>query len=144
MADDNRKWFRVSLRFVGDELPVDEISEWLGVDADVISRKGQRIRGNPRYGLYPTNVWGWQPLGSQSEGFEAQILPILDLLEAKPQALAKIKSFSGVKTELFLGFASSNGQGGGFISSNTLFRIGALGINLELDLYPPEERESKK
>ena len=144
MAEEDWKWFRASLRFMGEELPVDEISDWLGVKADSLGRKGRHIRGNPRYGLYSTNIWTWRAVEGKSQDFETQILPVLNLLEAKTAELARIMAFSGVKAELILGFASGNGQGNGSISSQTLSRIGALGLDIKLDLYPPGEIPERK
>jgi hypothetical protein len=40
--------------------------------------------------------------------------------------------------ELCLGFGSENGQGGCVLAARLLAEVGALGLDLVLDLYPPE------
>ncbi|MFE3230459.1 hypothetical protein [Nocardia sp. NPDC059228] len=39
--------------------------------------------------------------------------------------------------ELFLGFGSQNGQGGGALPADLLADVAALGLDIVLDLYPP-------
>lgn len=133
----NEKWFQVSLRFQGDALPVDEVGGRLNIEPSAIGRLGEHINGNPKYAIYPTNLWVWAMTHDSTISFEEQIGALLELLEPKKQALTEILSLPHVEGEIFLGFSSSNGQGGTYLSSSLLSRVGALGLALNLDLYPP-------
>lgn len=40
--------------------------------------------------------------------------------------------------ELFLGYGSENGQGGGVLPAGLLAEVAALGLDIVLDLHPPQ------
>lgn len=143
MLKENGKWFQVSLRFVGDSLPVDEISGKLGIEYSSIhiGRKGERINNNSQRAKYQTNIWAWKVTADSSVTFEEQISNLLDILESRQQALSELLSLQDVEGELFLGFGSANGQGGAFFSAALLRRVAALNLNIELDLYPKSNLE---
>ncbi len=42
---------------MGDSSPVEEIEGRLGLATSSFGRKGEHLRGNPRYAKYETNVW---------------------------------------------------------------------------------------
>ncbi len=130
------KWFQVSFRLMGDSLPVDEMSTKLGIEPSNISRKGEHIKANPRYAKYQTNVWGLIWTKDSSVSFEDQISDLLDVLEHKQSALAEVLAMPSVRGELFLGFGSVHGQGGAHFPASLLLRIAALGLDIDLDLYP--------
>lgn len=136
-SNDDRKWFKVSLRLMGDKLPVDEIENKLDIKPSFIGRMGEHINANPRCAKHHTNVWGWSVTDDSTITFEQQIGDLLEILEPKKHTLAEILSLPGVEGELFLGFSSSNGQGGAYFSPSLLARVAALGLALDLDLYPP-------
>ena len=133
------KWFRVSLRLMGDNLPVDEIEDRLSIEPLVSAKKGEHIDGNPKYAKYDTNFWVWSSWEDSDVPFEPQINEMLEVLELKHQELNEILSLPDVKGELFLGFSSTNGQGGAYLSNALLQRVVKLGLALHLDLYPPSE-----
>ena len=137
VASEDGKWYRVSLRLMGDNLPVEEIESRLGLTAASFGRKGEHLRGDPRYAKYQTNVWVSTYLVDSDVPFEEQISGLLDVLEPRLDALKEILSFSDVTAELFLGFGSSkSGQGGAVFSSELLRRVADCGLSLSLDLYP--------
>ena len=136
MSED-RKWYRVSLRFWGDGVPVDEIESRLGLEASSFGRKGDHLHRDPAYAKYHTNVWVSKYLADSDVSFEAQISLILDRLEPKVDELRKILSLPNVEGELFLGFSSANGQGGAILSPELLRRVANCDLSLSLDLYPP-------
>jgi hypothetical protein len=140
MSED-RKWYHVSLRFLGDGVPVDEIESQLGFEASSFGRKGNHLRGDPAYAKYHTNVWVSKYVADSDVLFEAQISLILDRLEPRVDALKKILSLPNVEGELFLGFSSANGQGGAVFSPELLRRVANCGLSLSLDLYPPGSDE---
>lgn len=130
---------------MGDYLPVDEIERRLGLAPTYSGRKGEHMRGNPRYAKHSSNIWVWQYPSSSDIPFEEQIAGLLEMLDPKIAALKEILSIPDTDGELFLGFGSGNGQGGAIFSSDLLKRIGECGLSLSLDLYPPsidEENDS--
>ena len=55
MLDDDQKWYRVSLRFLGDDLDLAAVTSALGLKPDVAGPIGEHTGGNPRYGLAPVS-----------------------------------------------------------------------------------------
>jgi hypothetical protein len=137
VVTEDEKWYRVSLRLLGDSLPVEEIESRIGLEPSLLGRKGEYLRGDPRSIKYHTNVWVSKYLTDSDVPFEAQISGLLDALEPRLGALREILSLPGVKGELFLGFSSRNGQGGAVFSPELLRRVADYGLALSLDLYPP-------
>ena len=134
----DKKWYRVSLRLLGDGLPLDEIEARIGLMPSHMGRKGEPTRlGWKRL----SNVWSWQYPANSDVEFEEQIEGLLNILEPKIGALKEILAMPEVEGELFLGFGSDNGQGGAFFSSALLRRIADCGLSVLLDLYPSMEKE---
>jgi len=134
---DDGKWYRVSLRLMGDGLPIDEIEELLGLVPTEKNTEGSRheVTGEKRR----TNVWVWSPPHDSNVPFEQQIGDLLEIVEPKKEILKAIIQRPGVEGELFLGYGSDNGQGGAYIAAEALQRIADCGLSLSLDLYPPPE-----
>ena len=132
---DDGKWYRVSLRIMGDALPIDEIEDSLGLVATDKNRKGSRhdVTGEKRR----TDVWVWATPHDSDVPFEKQIGDLLEIIEPKKEILKAILQQPGVEGALFLGYGSDNGQGGAFMSADILRRIADCGLALDIDLYPP-------
>ncbi len=64
---------------------------------------------------------------------------MLDILEPKAAAFKELLGLPGVEAELMLGYGSESGQGGGFLPASLINRISALGLAIDLHLYPPSE-----
>jgi hypothetical protein len=137
------KWYRVSLRLMGDGLPVDEVESKLGLMPSSIGRKGEHRRGDTRYAKCQTNVWVSKYLVDCDVPFEEQIANLLDALGPKVAVLKEILTLPNVQGELFLGFRSGNGQGGAIFSPELLKRVAECGLSLSLDLYPPSGDEDE-
>ncbi len=138
MLSEDEKWYRVSLRLMGDGLPMDEIEARLGLVPSHVGRKGEP---NHRGWKHLSNVWVWRYPAEPNVEFEVQIAGLLDVLEPKVNALKEILSLPEVEGELFLGFSSSNGQGGALFSPELLRRIADCGLSVLLDLYPSSSYE---
>jgi Domain of unknown function (DUF4279) len=134
---EDQKWYRVSLRLMGDGLPVDSIEERLHLAPSLVARKGEYMGGNPKRAKYGTNLWILKNLTSSEVSFESQIGVMLDILEPRLASLQKILSMPEVEGDLFLGFSAGNGQGGDYLSHHLLQRIVKCGLSVTLDLYPP-------
>jgi len=133
-VSEDGKWYRVSLRLMGDGLLVDEIEGILGLVPSLSGKKGEPYRFGKDY---LSNVWVWEYPEGSDVPFEGQINGLLSVVEPKKSALKAILSRAGVEGEIFLGFGSENGQGGAYFSPVLLARISACGLAIGLDLYPP-------
>jgi hypothetical protein len=131
-----KKWHRVSIRLMGDELPVSDIESKLQIKPSYIGLKGEHFQDSVLRGKYETNLWGWRYPSESKVPFEEQIIGLLDKIEPVRSALLDILSSPDIKGELFLGFGSPNGQGGAYLSPELLKRISACGLAVSLDLYP--------
>jgi Domain of unknown function (DUF4279) len=140
---EDQKWYRVSLRLLGDSLPVDSIQEKLHLVPSRIGRKGEYRDGNPQRANYNTNLWVSGYLTSSDVPFEEKISLLLDILESNVESLQEILSLPDVEGSLFLGFSSSNSQGGSYFSHHLLQRIVNCGLSITLDLYPPSINEEE-
>ncbi len=137
ILSEDKKWYRVSLRLMGDALPVEEIETRLNLVASTVGQKDKYIRDNPSKGKYQTNIWCSRYVTNSDVPFEEQITALLDQLEPKNHELQKLLMLPEITGELFLGFGSGNGQGGAIFSPELLNRIAKLNLSLGLDLYPP-------
>lgn len=136
-----RAWYRVSLRIMGDGVPVDDLAAALGVEPTHVGRKGEHIGGDTRRATYGTNVWVLASTSSSRTPFEEQVPALLDTLEPHRATLRELFSMPGIEGELFLGYGSESGQGGGYFPAELLERIVAFGLALSLDLYPPGDAD---
>ena len=142
MLDDDQKWYRVSLRFLGDDLDLAAVTSALGLKPDVADRIGEHIGGNPRYATYETNVWVYRYTEDDGLTFNEQLSEFITRLEGRGHAVRELAARPGVTAELFLGFSSGNGQGGFTLPAPLLTRITDLGLDVTLDLYPPTVDEA--
>ena len=109
------------------------------------------MKGEPRGArrkdgsINPSIVWkdsAWHltsPLG-RDRNWAEHIQWLLDAIEPRIEAIDALRDDCSL-IRLFCGFASHNGQGGFTLDTGTLSRMSKLGLNLNLDLYPPSDPE---
>ena len=136
-SNHDEKWFQVALRLQGDNLPMDEVENRLGLKPSSTGRKGEHIGNDPQRAKYPTNIWVWTVTKNSSVPLDQQIEEMLEVLEPKRDTLMEVLALPDVEGELFLGFSSSNGQGGAYFSPSLLSRVVESRLALNLDLYAP-------
>jgi hypothetical protein len=141
MLDEDQKWHKVSLRFLGDDLDLTAVTSALGLKPDVTGRVGEHIGRNPRYAIYETNVWVHNHTDNDTLSFTDQLSDLIGRLEHRAAAMRELLAQPGVTAELFLGFSSGNGQGGFTLPASLLARIANLGLDVSLDFYPPSVGE---
>ena len=146
MVADNAKWFRVSLRVMGDGFDPMSLAEQLGLTPDVVGIKGQRRVGkNGReYAPYETNIWCHEVKVSSDTSFDGQIRLLFQQLGNRVDQLRALSATNGVEAEVFCGFSSGSGQGGDIIQPGTLKLLADTGLSLSLDLYPPDVLGAKE
>jgi len=137
----NGKWYRASLRLMGDGLPAGDIEGMLGIKPSSLGIKGKHINDDPRKATYSTNIWTLRSGTSSDVPFDEQITLLLDLIEPNLGVIEKLLADPTNEGELFLGFGSDNGQGGGFLPQQLLRRIAEFGLSIDLDLYPPGDED---
>lgn len=135
--ENDERWYRVSLRFFGDQLDLDAVTAAIGLEPSYVGRMGEHIRGNPRYAIHRTCIWRRSYDEELESPFSILIAKFLDQLQDRADAIRVLTAQPGVEAELFLGFSSGNGQGGFDLPPSLLARLADLGIGLSLDLYPP-------
>jgi hypothetical protein len=142
----DKKWWRATFSVFSTSLTHQEISDRLGLQPTRTHTKGQPRGARRRDGsIDPSNVWkdsAWQltsPL-ARDRILAEHINWLLDTIEPKAEAIKALRAECSL-IRLFCGFASHGGQGGFSLDTDTLGRISKLGLNLDLDLYPPSDLE---
>jgi hypothetical protein len=137
MVEQKQTWCRVTLRLMGDALPVDEVAKVLSLTPYRLGRKGEPMGGKVGRTNYETNIWRWTFPAESHVRVEEQIGEVLEAVESKEAEWERLVSRPGVRAELFVGYGSENGQGGFELSPTMLHRLAGCGLWLNLDLYPP-------
>ena len=134
---EDERWCVVSLRLWGDGLDPDLATAALGLQPSYAARTGDHYNHNPRYDRHRTNFWTLRVTDDDTVPFDEQIPPLLSNLEAAPDAVSFIRQ-PEIDADLFLGFAAGVGFGRtASFPADLLARVGALGIDITMDLYPP-------
>lgn len=138
---ENRERHTLTLRIMGDAVDPQRTSEILGLTPSFIGIKGTRMGKEPRPGTNPrravfqTNIWNYA-FCNDCKPFEQSINEFLDLLKPISEKWAIVTSLPDIDVELFLGyFGTGSGQGGLFLSHNTISRLSQFKLDLTFDLY---------
>ena len=123
-----------TLRFFGDELIPQNISELLGVEPTASCSKGEEIfaskSGHVR--IAKTGSWRLSAKSREPEDLESQIFEILGQLT---QDLSVWASLSHYEPDLFCGIFMKSSNDGLPLSAKALLALGQRGIALGLDIY---------
>ena len=133
-----------SLRFWGDDLDPDEISQLLGVRPTAAGTKGS-IKQTLRSGKQFVAKSGYWILDTKSESpadLDKQIFELIGAFKADKRTLrGLVKRFHG---NLFTGLFLKLSNEGIHISAKTLTLLGSLGFSLDIDIYSDlDEPEAK-
>jgi hypothetical protein len=120
------KWSKASLRLFSPVMSPDAICEALDIPASSAIR-------NTRAVLVESGLPADRPL-------DEHVTALIEKIERFAAALTKLRD--RIDADVFCGFASVNGQGGLTLSAPLLARLGELGLDLTLDLYPPEAHDA--
>ena len=123
-----------TLRFFGDDLVPEEISELLGARPTESCCKGQEIvgRNTGTVRIAKTGSWRLSAVDREPEDVEAQIFEILDQLT---QDIDAWQMLSRYKPDLFCGVFMASSNDGLPLSAKALLALGQRGIALALDIY---------
>jgi hypothetical protein len=126
-----------------------EISDRLNLQPTRTHTKGEPRGFRQKDGsISPSIVWNdsaWiltSPL-ERDRNLAEHIKWLLDAIEPRGEAINALRAECTL-IRLFCGFASHDGQGGFTLDADTLGRISKLGLNVDLDLYPPTDLEASE
>jgi hypothetical protein len=122
--------FAMSLRLSHPTITPDEITSELGI-------KPRHVRSKSRGGFY----WCSEQESGEDEEFITVIDKFLDLLTPHGAFLRSYKSTGGT-IELFVGWFPFQRSGGATLLADCLAEMGALGVDLSLDVYAPDSPSS--
>jgi len=123
----------VGLRFFGDDLDPDELTQLLGHAPSRVFRRGDVYRGKRHDYVYKTGVWYLNVARSRQGSLENQIVSIFDQLTddlAKWQALTQ-----RYEADLFCGLWFENWNRELLFSPELMQSIAERGLYLHLDIY---------
>ncbi len=129
------KWWAASLRIMSDVMSVEQISKRVGIAHPLGQMSRPRLDETGR-DIRRDRVWLLESEMTSDHPLDEQLEALLARIEPHAAAVRALRA-EGCGVEFFTGFASSNGQGGVTLTPRLLERIGELGADLSLDLYPP-------
>jgi len=132
---------RVGLRFRGDDLDPDEISQLLGCQPTRGQRKGEgRVLASGKTVIAKTGGWQLDATIAKPGDLDAQVTELLSQLTTDLSVWSQLTARYAV--DLFCGFFMEGGDEGLVVDASTLAELGARGIELGLCLYGPDSDES--
>ena len=127
----NQPTFNISLRFSGDDLIPDDISECLDCKPTEAFFRGEEVKSGKFVRIQRTGVW---LLTESSDGtFDERVLILLERCTNSIERWQLLTS--RFNPDLFVGVFASSVQSAFSISEETLSRLSARGIGMSLDLY---------
>lgn len=138
---EHRDYSLASFRIMSDELEPTEITALLEIEPDVAHKKGDQDcvmskKGTVRYRApYRSGLWAIRSRLDKFCRLHDHVANLLNCIELKRDALAKLKD-RGFKLDIYIGHNfMDEAQPGMSLASDTLKRMGDLGIDLNIDLY---------
>ncbi|MFJ8045452.1 DUF4279 domain-containing protein [Kitasatospora sp. NPDC096147] len=136
-AEPVTKWSAGSIRITSATVTAAEISGRLGITADHQFERGSLMSPrNPASARRESSVWIRRSGLPDDSDLTDHVRVLVALVDGRRAELAGLSVDCDL--ELLLGFGSENGQGGCVLPARLLAEVGALGLDIVLDLYPPE------
>lgn len=128
-----------NLRFYGDDLNPDEITELLGAVPDRAFRKGDVIstKTSGQERIARTGTWQIRATDHKPEDLNGQIEELLSPLNKDLSVWRRLAKY---RPNLFVGLFMEETNEGAEISARCLSTLGDRGIELGLDIYDPTRR----
>jgi uncharacterized protein DUF4279 len=130
------KWSAGSIRITSRTVAAGEISGRLGILADQQFERESLSPRNPTRARREISVWVRRSGLPDDSDLTDHVRALVELVGGHREELASLSVDCDL--ELFLGFGSENGQGGCVLPARLLAEVGGLGLDIVLDLYPPE------
>lgn len=123
----------VSLRFFGDDLDPDQVSEKLGVSPTSARRKGDVMRHDDLEHVAPTGSWLLSSERQSHNRLEAQIVSLFERLTSDLSVWRELTS--KYKADLFCGLWSEAWNRGLELSADVTRAMADRGLALGFDVY---------
>ncbi len=134
------KWSKGSIRIMSQAVRASEISARLGLTADAEFERGSLMSPrNPASARREGSVWVLRSGLPDDRDLAEHVRALVGLVDGCREALGGLSDDCDL--ELLLGFGSENGQGGCVLPADLLADVAGLGLDIVLDLYPPEASE---
>ncbi len=131
----------VSLRFFGEDLDPDEVTQVLGITPTGSYRKGDVYRGKRTDITRSTGSWRYSIKKRAGVSLEEQINHLLDQLPSDLEVWGRLTE--KFKADLFCGLWLKQWNRGLELTPKTLQRMGEKGLILSLDIYAIHDDESE-
>jgi len=139
---DYRDYFSVCFRIAGDDLNPSKVTELLVIEPHHAHRKGDPNTGKAKsgkiiyYAPFRTGLWSINSNLDKHCRLHEHFIYLLERLEPHKDALEEIRK-NGFELDFSCGhFFADESQPGYSLTNDILIRIGALGIDLNICLYP--------
>jgi len=139
---EHHDYFSVSLRIAGDDLDPSNVTELLEMEPYHAHKKGDPNTGKAKsgkiihYAPFQTGLWEIRSNLDRHCRLHEHFINLLERLEPHRDKLAELCK-DGFELDFFCGhFFADAHQPGYSLSYDILVRIGALGITLNICLYP--------
>jgi hypothetical protein len=130
-----------TLRFLGDELDPDEISERLGVLPTYAARKGEAMMSPGKKKMMArTGIWGRQVPTRAPGNIDVQVMTLLEGLTDDLDTWRELAARHA--GQFFVGLFMEEPNEGIDIRPETLLAVGTRGLKLSFDLYALNEEGS--
>jgi hypothetical protein len=128
----------VSLRLFGEDLDPDAITKEVGITADKSYRNGE-ITGTKTRVLRKTGYWSVSSREHMDELVDtcAHLQWLIDIVDGRKAIFDSYRA-RGWRVDVWLGIHTSEGHGGPTIPSSIIRALGAIDLDVNLDLYPNE------
>ncbi len=131
------RWSAGSIRITSRTVAAGEVSRRLGITpGQQFERDSLMSPLNPTSARRDTSVWLRRSGLPDDTGLVDDVRALVALFDGRREGLASL--LDDCDLELRLGFGSEDGQGGCVLPAPLLSELGALGLDVVLDLYPPE------
>lgn len=137
---DPDKWSSCVFRVSSSRLSVAEITRVLNSEPTSAQDKGEpKSKRAPERGVRDFSVWLMESGVGDDKPLNEHLAALLPFIESHAEEIRSLSKDCTV--DLVCGFSSGNGQGGFVLEHDVLKKIGEAGLDIVLDLYPPERKE---
>jgi len=133
---EDEKWSSAAFVAMSLLLTPEQMEAVVGIPPSRSHRIGDPVSKHRKTPTRDRHYYSIQSKSNEAEGMEVHIDEILMFLEPRIESIKKLASEAELC--LFCGFSSGNGQGGFSLSPEIIFRLSKLGLEVVLDLYPPD------
>jgi hypothetical protein len=133
----NEKWTRVSIRVASQRLTAAEIQTMVGEAPATKAERGDKIsQHSPQAGVHNSSWCSYNSPVPSDGPPQAHIEWLTEFIMGHAQAIEALKD--DCEFDARMSFSSRSGQGAFTLDGATLSTLGRLGVQLHVDLYPPD------